>query len=355
LKTEIANGRWGDALPGERSLASTLRVSRRTITAALIQLRKADIIKSEAGRGHRLMAARGRAPRRQPGEISLLTPATPDAMRPGTMLWVNELQAMLGEAGYRLSHFYSPKYFSRQPGRALMKLVGGNPRACWILAGSTVTSQRWFARQKIPAVVAGTCHQGVGIPDVDLDYVALGRHLGGRLAACRHRKAAMLLTQSPGYFTSETATMAGFREILERTGGEALAVYHERTRDGLVRVLHRLFSSPNHPTAVVTISSLDYLTATSFLTQQGLRIPQDVSVVARNDDAFMNALLPEPTRYHASSHVFAQHFFKLSLQMAEGPPPLRPNVRIMPDFITGASLGPAPAPAGCARMSHAGS
>jgi DNA-binding LacI/PurR family transcriptional regulator len=342
LRAEIARGRWTDSLPGERALAETLHVSRRTLTAALAQLQQAGMIKSEPARGHRIVPAPRQSASGTLRQIGLLTPDPLDAMRPGTTLWVNDLQALLVDADFRLSFFHGRKYVSRHPNRALARLVSSNPQAGWLLAGSSEPTQRWFARSQLRAVVVGTCHGGVVLPDVDLDFHAMGRHLAGRLAAHRHRRAALFLTNSPGYFTSEAETERGFRQVLQTAGAEAIGVYHERTRDGLVRVLRRLFSGRDHPTALVVINSLDYLTATSFLTQRDLRVPADVSVVARNDDAFMTALLPEPTRYHASPHVLARRIFKLLMQVVEGQPPLRPHVRIMPDFIVGESLGQVP-------------
>jgi len=341
LMAEIANGRWTNFLPGERALAGTLRVSRRTLTSALARLQKAGVTRPEPARGHRIVSARRRVPSKVTQHIGLLTAEPLDAMRPGTTLWVNDLQALLAERDFRLSFFNGRKYVSHQPGRALARLVAVNPQAGWILAGSSEPTQRWFARSGLPAVVVGTCHGEVVLPDVDLDFHAMGRHVAGRLAAHRHCRAALFLTNAPGYFMSESETERGFREILHKAGGEAISVYHERTRDGLVKVLRRLFSSAEAPTALVLTNSLDYLTATSFLNQKGLRVPQDVSVIARNDDAFMTALLPEPTRYHASPHVLGRRIFKLLMQVVEGQPPLRPHVRIMPEFIAGESLGQA--------------
>lgn len=357
LKAEIIQGRWSEFLPGERSLSTTLRVSRRTLTAALDQLQRAGIIKSEPARGHRILLVPQVRKVGEVRQIGLLTPLPLDLMRPGTNLWVNDLQALLGEAGFRLSFFHGQKYVAAQPGRALSKLVAGNELACWILAGSTEPAQRWFAGAAIPTVVVGTCHGEVVLPDVDLDFHAMGRHVAGRVAALRHRKAALFLSHAPGYFTSESESERGFREVLQKAGVETLVVYHERSRDGLVRALKRLFASRDYATALVTINSLDYLTTTSFLTQRGLRVPDDVSVIARNDDAFMTALLPEPTRYHASPHILARRIFKLLMQVVEGRTPVQPHVRIMPDFIAGESLGPGPAPVapGTAPEHQAGS
>ena len=338
LKSEIANGRWVEFLPGERTLAATLRVSRRTLTAALAQLHAAGVIRSEPARGHRVVQVSEKKTSESPRQIGLLTPAPLDSMRPGTTLWVNDLQALLAEANYRLNFFHGAKYVAHQPSRALAKLVTGNPQACWLLAATSEPTQRWFAREKLSVIMTGTSHPEIALPDVDLDFYALGRHVAGRLAAYRHRKAALFLSHAPGYFTSEADSERGFREVFEKAGGEAQILYHERTREGLARALRRLFNSKDHVTALVVINSLDYLTATSFLAQRGLRVPQDVAVIARNDDAFMSALLPEPTRYHASPHVIARRVFKLLMQVVDGETPLRLHVRIMPAFIAGESL-----------------
>jgi len=342
LKMEIVRGRWSGYLPGERSLALTLRVSRRTLTSALAQLQQAGVIQAEPARGHRIVRDPEASVSGEVRQIGLLTSSPLDRMRPGTTLWVNDLQALLGEAGLRLSFFNGSKHFVQKPNRSLAKLVAENQQACWILAGSTEPLQRWFATQKIPAVVVGTCHGEIVLPDVDLDFRAMGRHVAGRLAAFRHRKAVLFQTNAPGYFTSETECERGFKEVLQKSGGEPQVVYHERNRDSLARLLKRMFSAGEHATALVVINSLDYLTATSFLTQKGLRVPTDVSVIARNDDAFMTALLPEPTRYHASPHVLARRIFKLVMQVVAGQAPIEPHVRIMPEFVAGESLGVAP-------------
>jgi len=343
LRGEIARGRWSDLLPGERSLAATLRVSRRTLTAALAQLQQAGLVQAEPARGHRILTTPAiKLPAATTRHIGLLTAGPLETLRPGTTLWVNDLQALLNEADFRLSAFHGNKYLASHPSRALTKLTTEHPRSGWILAGCTEPTQRWFSRMQIPTLVVGTRHGDVVLPDVDLDFLALGRHVAGRIMAQRHPRTALFLTNAPGYFTSEAETERGFREVVERAGGDVITGYHERTRDSLVRALRRLFDRAAPPTALVVINSLAYLTTTSFLTQRGLKVPHDVSVIARNDDAFMTALLPEPTRYHANPHALAKRIFKLLLQVVEGQSPLRPQVRIMPEFISGASLGPPP-------------
>jgi LacI family transcriptional regulator len=341
LKEEIENGRWVSFLPGERSLAESLQVSRRTLTSALAQLQRLGVVRAVAARGHRILTTGKKRGAPAVRLVGLLSPDPVDLMRPGAALWVKDLQALMADAGFRLNFFHGHRYVSRQPGRALAKLTAANPQACWLLVKSSEPTQRWFAREGLRALAAGTCHPGIGLPDVDLDFEAMGRHVAARLAAHQHRRAVLFLTTAPGYVASEVGCERGFSEVFRRAGGEPIIAYHERSREGLARVIRRYLNGADRPTALVMTDSLDYLTACSLLAQQGLRVPQDLSVVARNNDVFMSALLPTPTCYHASPHVIARKIFKLLMQVVEAETPPRPQVRIMPDFVAGESLATA--------------
>ena len=345
LKEEIANGRWVDFLPGERSLAISLQISRRTLTGALAQLQQLGVVRAVPAKGHRIIAAAGAEPRQPTHTVGLISPEPLELMRPGAVMWVKDLQSLMADANLRLSLFHGHRYFSGQPSRALRKLTAPNPQACWMIVSSTRQMQRWFARENLPALAVGTCHPGVKLPDVDLDFYALGRHAAGRLAAHQHRQAVLFLSHAPGYLASEVECERGFTEVFQALGGKPVVAYHERTRDGLSRVLRRFLSGADRPTAFVVANSLDYLTTTSLLAQHGLRVPQDVSVVARNNDAFMSALLPTPSCYHVSSHVIAKKIFRVLMQVVEGEKLVQTNVRIMPEFIRGESLERAARPA----------
>lgn len=338
LKSEIAKGRWREFLPGERVLAENLHVSRRTVASAIEQLRQAEVIRSEPGRGHRILSNVKNADAKRIRQVGMLTAEPLYLMRPGLTLWAYELQSMLAQAGYHLNFFHGHKFVSRHPDQALRRLVTVNPQACWIIVNTSRPAQRWFAREGVPVILSGSCHSGLNLPDVDIDFAAVGRHVAGGLLARGHRKAVLLLSQAPGYLASEDACKEGFTQVFHDGGGEAIVVYHESTRDGITRVISRLFKGSNPPTGLVVKNSLDYLSATSFLAQLGLRVPHDVSVISRVDDAVLGALLPEPTRYRASQHLIVRKVFKLLTQVIEGETITEPNVRIIPEFIAGESL-----------------
>jgi len=55
LRDEIKRGAWKQWLPGERVLCETLQVSRNTLRAALAQLKRDSVIRSDHGTGNRIL------------------------------------------------------------------------------------------------------------------------------------------------------------------------------------------------------------------------------------------------------------------------------------------------------------
>jgi len=72
----------------------------------------------------------------------------------------------------------------------------------------------------------------------------------------------------------------------------------------------------------------------------GRRVPEDISVVSRDDDPFLSYLLPSPTRYKSDSHAMAKSLLRPVIELVEGGVVTHRAIRIMPDFVRGDSLGP---------------
>src|SRR6187402_1314038 len=115
LKSEISKGRWHDWLPGERVLADLFQVSRRSLGAAMDQLRQEGVICTEKGRGNRILQRAETGALHEPLSVGLLTPTTLGDMRPGTAIWVHALQVLLEENHGRLTPFHGNRFFSKRP------------------------------------------------------------------------------------------------------------------------------------------------------------------------------------------------------------------------------------------------
>ena len=341
LREEINKGAWGEWLPGERALTDTFQVSRKTVRKALVLLSSEGQVEAVPTFGNRIVAGKSKGRRSVPAEpvVTLLTPAPLDHMRPYTSLWVSHLKSLLIENGVRLRTMDGKKFFSRHPGPALEKLAGQQATACWLLANSTEATQRWFMEQGKACVIAGSCHPGIDLPHADLDHYALCRHAAGVLLGAGHRQVALLNERAgrAGDIESEAGFIAGVRDS-PHPAASALVVHHEHSPGSLGKALQRLLEMPKPPTALLVSNGASYLTVISALAQRHLRVPQDISIISRDAEPFLDFLVPMPARYAASPNAFAKKLLKPLLQSLRGETIVPRSTRILPAYTKGASL-----------------
>ncbi len=344
IATEIRQQTWVDQLPGERMLAETLNVSRKTIRKAVSILQHEGMIQTEPGCGHQIVKDKGpRTSKTRELSIGLLVPESVEYMRPFSSMWIYELRALLNEQGLRLTTFPSHRFFTGQPEKALTQLITQNPQNCWILAYSNERIQQWFHDQGLDCVVAGSGHPGLELPNVDLDYFALCRHASGAMLRNGHRRLAFLTKQSerPGDLESEAGFDSGASQS-SYAGVSSNIFRHDGTVEGVNRMLNRMFKIDCSPTAILVANPSYYLTTTTFLAQKGLRVPNDVSLISRDDDVFLSYLNPSPARYSCNPKTFARRLLQPVLAKARGEPLTSTKLRIDVKYLPGGSLGHSP-------------
>ena len=339
IAQEIQRKTWLGVLPPERTLTETLRVSRKTLRKALAELQRQGLIETQRRVGHRIKARIHRKKSPQ-GSVGLLTTESLENLPSHTALWVDQLRTLLFESGVRLATFSGHSYFSRRPENALSRLVHQNPQACWVLPHSNERMQRWLFDREVPGIIAGSCYPGVNLPSIDLDYFAVCRHAAGALLRHGHRRLALLITQSQraGDVESEAGFIEGVRSS-SHAGAESIVAKHDGTVAGASRVLSRLFDRPLPPTALLVSKPNFYLTTFAFLSQRGLRVPDDVSLVSRDSDTFLPYLTPTPACYSLNPKIYAKRLFALVETLIRGARITHLKQRIEPQFIPGPSLG----------------
>jgi LacI family transcriptional regulator len=344
LRMELGQGAWREWLPSERVLSRTVQASRNTVRVALDQLKAEGLIVPVRGRGNRIIGQAKCAPGKSlPGSVGLLIPEPIGRLRPLIALWIDELKDLLFEAGYRLRIHEGGQYFQTNPARALERLVGQNPHSAWVLTLSSEAMQRWFARRQIPCLVAGSTYPDVPLPHYDLDFRAICRHAAGFLLGLGHRRIALLNRESrrAGDVDSELGFLEGIRTS-RRADATADLADHRDDVESVARALHRLLDKPNPPTALVVSNTYAYLSTASLLAQRGLRVPQDISLISRDDDHFLASLAPTPARYVVDPHAFAQKLLSSLLRMLGQGAALRSPAPMLPKFVRGGSTAAPP-------------
>lgn len=339
IRTGIHSGRWQTWLPQERELAEKLHASRSSLRLALEQLKDEGVIKAHRGQGNRIFPRR-RPPRPANQQVSLLTPGSLEFRRPVRSLSVDHLRQQLTAAGCELNVVVSRAAYSRQPQKALTELLNRHPSDCWILRLSTQPMQAWFQKHAHPAVILGTAHSDIELPFVDVDRRALYRHAAGTLIAAGHRRIALVISEAGqgGDVASET----GFREALlagpKELRGEIL--HHEESVPGLIRQLQRRFRHPSPPTALIIAQPTYYLTAFSWLLQNGRQIPKDVSLLTQVHETHLSYLLPDPTCYRVDPILFSQKLLTTIRARLKNDSRAPRENWILPEYHAGGTLHP---------------
>lgn len=343
LRSEIAAGTWLNRLPGERVLAARFQVSRRTLRAALAELRADGTLDTRASHASLISGDEVAVNSAEERRVVLLLPQPLEMTRPFTMLWVNHLTALLQDTQLRLVVMPGPKFYRVRPARSLTLLTDTQPARCWILARSHRPLQEWFSAAKIPALVCGSAHSGVTLPSVDIDHRAECRHAAGYFRRFGHRDLALFLDKAG--LAGDAESEKGFREGLASADGDLHArvttVRCDRTVTSIRRALRMLLSLPAPPTALLVSNSYTYLTVQSLLAAEGRRVPQDISIISRDEEPFLPFLHPNPTRYSARPARFASALYRaLKHVIAGGGKGL--TTRIMPEFVAGESVAAPP-------------
>jgi DNA-binding LacI/PurR family transcriptional regulator len=341
LREEIQQKRWRQWLPGENELCRQLHVSRVTLRGALKQLEREGLVKASQGR-RREVVAQGRARRGKPTNrrVVLLTAEPLQSQPTFTVCWIDELREQLSDAGFHLEVHVSRQLYGARSGKALEALSRAVRPAAWVLYRSTLEMQQWFSTHALSGVITGSRHPGVQLPSVDMDYRATCRHAAGQFLAKGHRRLALLNPESGT--GGELESEEGFREAVKPAicaGAEAILARHEGSAASVCKALDGLLRQPERPTALLVSRPVHVLTALGHLARRGIKVPREMAVISRDDDSFLEHVVPSVARYSSNPAAFAQRLSRVVLSVAESGLSTIADHKLMPRFVRGESFG----------------
>ncbi|MFA6543296.1 MAG: GntR family transcriptional regulator [Limisphaerales bacterium] len=338
LREGIQSGHWQKSLPGERDLCERLQISRRTLRAALRELEREGWLAVAHRQRRRIQPGRAGAGPGAPKKVMAVLCANPFLSLPPPMAFmIDTLRERLAKAGCSVEFHVNRACYSEKPARAIEKLLRHNPAGAWIVFGSRRPLQQWFIRSQVPCLVVGSCSPDIALPSIDADYRAACRHAGGLLLRKGHRHIALVLPQNAqgGDLDSEQ----GLRESLKNTHEANLRVLrHDGSATHLCTLLDAAMGSPSPPTAFLVARARTVLTVMMHLMRRGHRIPQDVAVISRDDDPFLQSTSPALTRYSNNPAQFTRRVSMAARQLVEtGILPVQ-AIRLMPTFLPGETV-----------------
>lgn len=339
MRRALQSGVWRDSLPGERTLCAMWQISRPTLRSALDVLRREKLI--EVGHGKRTRVLAKTAARDiKTMTVGLLSPEPLHEMPPFVMLWVDELRGQLAAADHLLHVQVGRAGFGhKNPARALDALVKGTPAAAWVLYQTTETMQRWFAEHHVPCVVVGSLFPRITLPAVDRDYRAVCRHAVGLLANRGHRNLALLIHEQR--FGGDLESEHGFKEGLAAARSRNVAgtlLHHDGSSEGICTRLDAMLALRKRPTALLVARSGVALTALTHLLRRGVKVPGDIALLCRDDDSFLDHVVPRMARYAVNPGAFAKQVFRMVMGLVQDGQLQHSDVKVMPAFVGRESL-----------------
>lgn len=340
LRTAVAEGTLTDPLPGEHTLAEQLGISRPTLRAALAMLAGDGLLTLARGRRTRLNAgSQSRTAGARLAQVCIVCPQSRHQIQPGEHPILLQLHARFAANGIAWEEHFDRRLANARPEARLRELARRHPHACWLLLASTAAMQRWFAAAGLPCLVLGSCHADVRLPSLDLDYRAIGWHAGGALLTHGHRRIAIVLPDPP--LAGDLACLEGLQAALTPAApATTLLTVKSGTDPRTFRArLDRLLGLPARPTAVFCLLPAQSLAVLLHLRERGLRIPGEISLLARDIPTVLATVMPEFAYYSRPVDRQASRALRLTQDLLAGRAVAPVPCLITPEFRPGQTLG----------------
>jgi DNA-binding LacI/PurR family transcriptional regulator len=191
----------------------------------------------------------------------------------------------------------------------------------------------------IPVVFYDVGRVGNRVTNIRLDYTKGMRHLVEYLHALGHRRMAFISYAVPLQPTEERRT--AFLETMSRL--EAPAHVLSTSSDGFASAraaARELLRSGFEPTAILCVNDLTAVGVLKELSEQGLSVPQQISVTGFDNILLSQVTIPSLTTINIPRDDVAQLAFDVLVPSRASAPEIGQEILLEPELIVRQSTGP---------------
>jgi DNA-binding LacI/PurR family transcriptional regulator len=336
LRRELARGRWTGRMPGKHELAAELAVNNKTVEAALRQLETRGLLVSQ-GAGRRRTIPAGERPQRKMLRIALLVSDNTDL----GLDYIVELRHRLQKAGHAVQIAPRTIVELRDDAGRLAAMVRSTDADAWIVEGGSRKILEWFSGRPEPAFALFGRRGGLPIaaagPHKPTTYCAATREL----IRLGHRRIVLMVRprrRLPEPGAPEKAFLAELAAHGLAVGDYNLPAWEESPKD-FHRCLEELFRV-TPPTAMIIDETEFFFATQQFLSRRGLRVPEDVSLIATDPDPTFHWCRPSIAHITWESGPLVQRIVRWASNVSGGKDDRRQTLT-KAEFVTGGTIGPA--------------
>lgn len=221
-------------------------------------------------------------------------------------------------------------------------------RAAGVMVASTGTTNegvRALSDMGIPVVALDRFIEGIDVDSVTVDNLGGAYEAVSHLAALGHERIAMI--SGPQMASSIRARQAGYEKAIGVHGltGHDLVRRGDLRTEGGRRATLEVLDISQPPTAIFSVNNQTTVGVLSALSERGLRIPDDISVIGFDDLATAELLDPPLSVVDQPAYELGERGAELLLRRVENPAVPIEQLVLRPSLVLRASTdSPGPTP-----------
>jgi DNA-binding LacI/PurR family transcriptional regulator len=338
LRGQLYQGTWTEALPGTPTLAAELGVDRKTIMAAYNILEDEGILKSQgAGRPRRINLPSRSVHSRL--NIQMFPYEDSDMQRDFVLQMIHEIKI----AGHQLTTAEKSLVDMGMDVNRVARYVSRN-KADAYLVGPAASREvlEWFAAKEQPTFAIFGRRRQVSIASVGPNKELAIRKAVSRLVELGHQRIVYLAREerrkpNPGYIEQ------CYLDELQCHGISAGSYNLPDWKDTPASFHECIASLFRHtpPTAIILDESQFYIAAQQQLSQMGLVVPRDVSLICSDAQPLFDWCQPAISHIRWDAQPVIRETLRWIRRVAQGKKDLRKAVYTPSEFVEGGTIGPA--------------
>ena len=337
LRDELLRGRWAGAMPGRARLAKELGIGGDLTEAALSLLEREGWLTSQGPRRRRLITRKSADMAKSGIRVGILYYEENDRKTD----YLFELVRRLGKQGCRVTPAPRTLIDLGMDAKKVAHHVSKIPVDAWLVVAGSREILEWFSQQPVPAFAIHGRQGAVPIAATGSRKSAALVTAVRRLAELGHRRIVFLVREERRKPEPGIVERIFLDEL--RAQGIPVGPYNlpdwENSPEGFHLCLSSLFGV-TPPTAIIA-DGVELFTATQqFLLHEGIRVPQDVSMVC--GDPHPNFAWCQPGISHISydSSIWVRDALRWVKKAALGKDDRRQIISDA-EFVEGGTVGPA--------------